>query len=260
MIQVLNRALGILDFLSRNPQTEYSLATIAEALSLDKGTCTRILKTLLEKGYVQQDAPRGKYRMGYKFYHLIGSPVENEELTKVAREDIDALGRQFNETALLAVVRNDRRVVLYSTVPDRNMMIRTKQEGNVYAFCAGRVVIANYTQSQLEKLLIRLGLPSEEEWPEIYRSGNPEQNLINALVQIKNNGYDILDDRHGITGFAAPIFKNGHVAGCVGIFLPNDRLGDRTRILSALLSCAQTVNQKLSNGQQSLTIGHAADL
>ena len=245
MIQVLNRALGILDFLSRNPQTEYSLATIAAALSLDKGTCTRILKTLLEKGYVQQDVPRGKYRMGYKFYHLIGSPVENEDLTRVAREDIDALGREFNETALLAVVRNDRRVVLYSTVPDRNMMIRTKQEGGVYAFCAGRVIIANYTQSQLEKLLIRQGLPSGEEWPEIYRSGNPEQNLINALVQIKNNGYDILDDRHGITGFAAPIFQNGHVAGCVGIYLPNDRLADTAPILSALLSCARTIDRKL---------------
>ncbi|MBO4571923.1 MAG: helix-turn-helix domain-containing protein [Bacteroidales bacterium] len=245
MIQVLDRALSILDYLGRNPQMEFALSTIASSLSLDKGTCTRIMKTLLEKGYVQQDYPRGKYRLGYKAYHLIGSPVENEELTKIARRDIDELGRRFNETALLAVVKNDRRVVLYSTVPDRNLVIRTKQEGGVYAFCAGRVIIANYTPSHLDKLLIRLGLPSEEEWPEIYRSGNPEQNLINALVQIKNNGYDILDDGNGITGFAAPIFRNGHVAGCVGLYLPNDRMIDRDRILSALLSCSRTIDRKL---------------
>ena len=98
----------------------------------------------------------------------------------------------------------------------------------------------------MEKLLIRLGLPSKEEWPEIYLSPRPEQALNNELVRIKQNGYDILDDQHGITGFAAPLFKNGHVIGSVGIYLPNDRLTDKGKVLDALLLCSKAINRKLS--------------
>lgn len=246
MIQVLDRALCILEHLGNNPKKDFSISSIASSFSLDKGTCTRIMKTLLSKGFVQQDSPRGPYRLGYKFYHLIGHPVENEELTKIARKDIDALGRQFNETVLLAVVNNDKRVILYNTVPDQNLVIRTNMERNVYSVCAGRVIIAHYTPSHLEKLLIRLGLPSKEEWPEIYLSPHPEQALNNELARIKQNGYDILDDQHGITGFAAPLFKNGHVIGCVGIYLPNDRLTDKGKVLNALLLCSKAINMKLS--------------
>jgi len=245
MIQVIERALKILEFLGMNPKKGFTLSEIASAFSLDKGTCTRIMKTLQAKGFVNQDSPRGVYRLGYKFYHIVGHPVENEELTKTARRDIDALGKTFNETALLAVVNNDKRVVLYNTYPDRELVVRTNLEREVYSVCAGRVIIAHYSPAHLDRTLVRLGLPSREEWPEIYQSGDPEKELLNKLVGIKQKGYDILDDGHGITGFAAPLFNKGHVAGCVGIYLPNERLNNPNTILKALLDCAKSINRKI---------------
>ena len=247
MIQVVERALNVIDLLAKNPKKEYSLSEIATAFSLDKGTCTRIMKTLQAKGYAQQESPRGAYKLGYKFYQVIGHPVENEELTKIARKDVDALGEIFNETALLAVVSNDKRVVLYATTPDRDLIVRTNLERGVYSVCAGRVIIAHYTPAHLDRLLNRLGLPTQEEWPEIYQHDNPWQELSNALTRIKQNGYDILDDRKGITGFAAPLFRNNHVVGCLGLYLPNERLKEPKKILKALLKSAASVNQKLAN-------------
>ncbi len=246
MIQVIERALNIIELLGANPQKEFSLSEIASAFSLDKGTCTRIMKTLLAKGFVNQDSPRSAYRLGYKFFHIIGHPVENEELTKTARRDIDALGKSINETALLAVVNNDKRVVLYDTAPDQDLIVRTNLEREVYGVCAGRVIIANYTPSHLEKLLTRLGMPTKEEWPEIYQSDQPEKELRNALTVIRQRGYDILDDRHGITGFSAPLFNDGHVVGCVGIYIPNERLRDPEAVLKALLECTDSINRKLA--------------
>ena len=246
MIQVLERALNIVDLLGKNPKKGYSLSEIASIISLDKGTCTRIMKTLLAKGFVHQESPRGEYRLGYKFFHIIGHPVENEELTKIARKEIDALGEKFNETALLAVVNNDKRVILYSTSPDRDLIVRTNLERDVYSVCAGRVIIAHYTPSHLEKLLTRLGQPTREEWPEIYQSEHPEQELMNVLTSIKQKGYDILDDKHGITGFAAPLFNKGHIVGSVGIYLPNERLKAPDLILKALLDSAKAINKKIA--------------
>ncbi len=245
MIQVLERAFNILETLGRKPDNKMPLSAISNACGLDKGTCTRILKTLQEGGYVQQNSPRGDYKIGYKVYHLIGRPVENEELTKTARKDIEDLGGLLNETALLAVVNNDKRVVLYSTTPDRNLVVRTNLERGVYSVCAGRVIIANYTSAHLDRFIIRTGLPSKEDWPQIYESSDPEKELINQLVRIKQRGYDVLDDGHGIIGFAAPLFRGGHVAGCVGVYLPVERMKSRKAIIDAVLDCAGRINQKI---------------
>ena len=245
MIQVLDRAMRIIELLGENPGKTYPLSEIATTLSLDKGTCTRIVKSLSARGFVQQEAPRSGYQLGYRLYHLTGHPVDNAELTKIARKDIDSLGAALNETALLAVARNDKRVVLYSTTPDRNLVVRANTERPIYSVCAGRVILAHYTPAHLEKCLIRLGLPSREEWPEIYLSDSPGQALANALARIKQNGYDILDDRHGIIGFAAPLFQGGHVVGSVGTYLPEGRMTDRQKILEALLYYTSEINHKL---------------
>ena len=250
MIQVLDRAMRIIELLGENPGKTYPLSEIAQTINLDKGTCARIVKSLSEKGFVQQEAPRSGYQLGYKLYHITGHPVENAELTKIARRDVEGLGAALNETALLAVSRNDRRVVLYSTVPDRSLVVRTNTERPIYSVCAGRVILANYTPAHLEKCLIRLGLPSREEWPEIYLSDSPEQALVNALTRIKQKGYDILDDRHGIVGFAAPLFQGGHVVGSLGTYLPAARITDPQKILDTLLYYTKEINLKLQRAVQ----------
>ena len=246
MIQVLERAMNILELLSLNPEKEVPLSEISSALSLDKGTCTNILKTLSSHGYVQQNAPRSGYKLGYKMYRITGRSVENEELTKIAREDVKRLGEMFNETSLLSVVRNDKRIVLYGTEPDRALVVRTADGRSVYSACTGRAIIANYSPSHLEKLVIRLGLPPADEWPEIYGSENPSGELMNLLTKIRTDGYASYLDKNGIVGFAAPIFKGGHVAGSVGIYLPESRMNDHELFRNAVLECAGRVNDKLS--------------
>lgn len=243
------RAMRILEMLGENPQRTFSLSDISLSLSLDKGTCANILKTLSSCGYVQQEAPRCGYKLGYRLYNLTGRPVENEELTKIARRDIDMLGESLNETALLSIVRNDRRVVLYSTVPNRDIFVRTSVDKSLFSACTGRVIIAHYTPSHLEKLLIRLGLPGRHEWPEIYASPHPEQALVTALTEIRRDGYALHHDANGIAGFAAPLFKEGHVAGAVGVYLPDSRLTNREAILSAVLDSARDINRKISLSQ-----------
>ena len=245
MIQVLDKAIRILEFLGENPRKPVPMSEIADTLSLDRGTCAHILKSLSARGFVQQEAPRSGYQLGYRLYHITGHHVENAELTSIARKDVDALGAELNETALLAVARNDMRVVLYRTEPDRNLVVRTDNARSIYGACAGRVIMANYTPGHLEKCLVRLGLPSRNEWPEIHLSEHPEQELVNALTQIKQRGYAIQRDPE-ITGFAAPLFMDGHVKGSIGTYLPNDRITDEKKIIGSLLHYADQINRKLT--------------
>ncbi len=246
MIQVLDRAMRIMEMLGGNQSRMYTPSEIAKSLAIDTGTCNRILKSLASRGFVQQQSARGGYQVGYKLFHIVGKQAENSELTKTARKDIEELGEILNETALLAVSYNDKRVVLFSTTPQHNIVVRTDIERSIYSVCAGRVILAHYTPSHLEKCIGRLGLPSKEEWPELYTSDNPDQKLVNELVRIKQNGYDVLNDKKGTIGFAAPIFHNGHLLGSVGVYLPIIRMTDQNMIIQRLLHCTSEINRKIA--------------
>ena len=244
-IKVIEKALNILELLASEESREFPLGEIADTLNMDHGTCSNIIKTLALRGYINQKGPRCGYKFGYMLYKLTNSAINNEELTKIARDEIDALGRKLNETAILSCIKNDKRVVLYNTVPDRELIVRTNVDKSIYSANTGRVIIANYTPAHLEKCLIRLGLPSKEEWPEIYRSDNPQGELVNRLASIRVAGYEIHHDSNGIVGTAAPIFKAGHVVGSVGVYMPNTRYINEKFILAAVLDSAAEINRKI---------------
>lgn len=245
MIRSIIKALDILELLSANENKEMGLASIADSLNMDRGTCVNIIKTLRERGYIDQSAPRSGYRMGYKLYHLTGRAIENDTLTKIARADIQELGDRLNEAAFLSVIRNDRRVVLFDTHPDRDIVVRTRLDKAIYPACTGRVILANYTPEHLEQFIARNGLPQQDEWAAVATAANPKGELINALTQIKQNGYATDHDPQGIVGFAAPVFRQGHIVGAVGLFLPAERLTDESAVLSSVLYCARKINSKI---------------
>lgn len=245
MIQSIVKAMNIIELLAANPQREISLSDIADTLKMDHGTCANIIKTLAARGYVQQSAPRRGYKFGYMFYKLTGTAIVNEDLTKIAREDVETLGRVTNESAILSIIKNDKRIVLFNTTPDRELIVRPNIDKSVYSANTGRVILANYTPDHLEKFIIRNGLPTEQEWPAIYESKNPDLEFRRYLHKIRRDGYVVDADSNGIVGFAAPLWRAGHVAGSVGVYLPASRLHNEQELLALVVSTAESINRKL---------------
>lgn len=250
VIKVIEKALNILELLSSDQSKEFLLSEIADTLNMDHGTCANIIKTLSTRGYVHQDAPRRGYKFGYMMFKLTNTAVNNEELTKMAREEIDKLGNLLNETAILSCIKNDKRIVLYYTNPDRELLVRHNIAKSVYAANTGRVILANYRPGHLEKCLIRLGLPTIDEWPEIYASNNPAGELRNRLVDIKSTGYEIYTDKNGVVGIAAPLFSGGHVVGSVGVYLPKIRYDEGDGMLEKVLDTARAINDKIEQTER----------
>ena len=246
MILVIGKALNIMELLARNTGKEFPLSEIADTLDMDHGTCANILKTLVSRGYVNQAGPRQGYKLGYMVYNLANSSVNNDDLTKIAREDVTNLGAKLNESAILSVIRNDKRVVLFHTEPDREMVIKTNIAKSIYSANTGRVILANYAPAHQEKFIIRNGLPTPEEWPEVFLSDDPAGELKNLLALIKINGYEIFIDNNDIEGFAAPLFNEDHVVGSVGVYLPVFRVRDKKAILKEVLDCAERINRKIA--------------
>lgn len=245
MIQSIIKAMNIIEYLAANSNREVALKEIADMLDMDYGTCANIIKTLASRGYIQQSAPRCGYKFGYMFYKLTGTAMVHEELTTVAREDVENLGNEINESAILSMIKNDKRIVLYYTTPDRELFVRPNIDKSVYTANTGRVILANYTPDNLEKFVARNGLPTGDEWPVIYQTESPDLELYRRLNRIRKNGYEIDYASNGIVGFAAPLWCKGHVAGSVGVYLPTSRMYDESFYLCKLLDTAKRINEKL---------------
>ena len=245
MIQSILKAMNIIEYLALNPNREVPLREIADALEMDLSTCANIIKTLASRGYIQQSAPRCGYKFGYMFYKLTGTAMMHEELTKIARDDVQKLGDSTNESAILSIIKNDKRIVLFHTTPNRELIVRPNIDKSVYSANTGRVILANYTSDHLEKFIIRNNLPTQKEWPSLYKAESPDLEFRRRLHKIHKMGYEIDYDSSGIVGFAAPLWRKGHVAGSVGIYLPASRMDNEEKFLRMILDTAESINKKL---------------
>lgn len=55
MIQVIHRALDILEYISQGPKKEFSLGEIAEYTGLNSSTYANIIKTLVKRNLFVQE-------------------------------------------------------------------------------------------------------------------------------------------------------------------------------------------------------------
>jgi IclR family KDG regulon transcriptional repressor len=101
-IQVLNRAFDVLEELARHREP-VGLSDIARASGLSKTTTSRILKTLVSRGYATR-ALGGGYTVGHRLFETASNRIDSLELQAEARPHILALQKELSLTSYLGVM------------------------------------------------------------------------------------------------------------------------------------------------------------
>ena len=221
MIQVINRALNILEILAQEPDKEFGLSEIATAVELNAGTCANILKTLVYRNYVEQSGTKKGYKLGYMIYQLTRDNSYNTELVNAAKVAMDNLRDNINETVILSVIKGDKRILLNESQCTHEIQVRTTNESSVYRATTGRMILAHYSPKELNDFIDKIGLPTEEE-----------------LSWNKNH----------VVGLATPILKKGKVIASLGIYLPDIRFGksEKNNIIKQLKKATDIINEKIN--------------
>ncbi|MEM6845297.1 MAG: IclR family transcriptional regulator [Bacteroidota bacterium] len=243
MIQVLHRALNILEFIAQHPNREYTLSEIADHHQLNHGTCANILKTLVTRRYIEQVGHKKGYRLGAMAYHLTRNKAYKRDLIAAADAPMQQLTQAINETSLLTIVVNDRRITLHSVECDRDIQARGNVDRTVYDSATGRLILAYQPEAEQVRFARTYGLPTEEVWSGI----TSETQLVQALTQLRESGLSIDHTSRQIVGLAVPIYQQGRVEAALGVFLPELRYTDthRDEIINALRQTAAQINQNL---------------
>lgn len=243
MIQVVNRALDILEYLSKNQDSRNSLKDISTELNLNAGTCANIIKTLIQRQYVAKDAKRD-YLLGSMAYALTRSGSYKKELVRAAKPELDKLTQTWNENSLLAIVEENTRVILASSDSSNNVQANTQDHKKAYHTAVGRVLISKLPPEELNKFIAKYGLPTQDEWSEVKKS---EKLLKQHLTKISEQGYAGILNNEEVIGFAVPVIHSGVAVAGVGIYMPAFRFkkSQQKKIIQSLISTAENIAKKL---------------
>jgi IclR family transcriptional regulator, acetate operon repressor len=212
VLQSVDRALLILEQLSKGPS---SVTELGDALGLHKSTAFRLLATLEQRGFVTQEADRGKYRLGRMLVHLAAAVRLDLDLIQLARPICERLSLTTQETVNIAVLEkhevvNIDQVIGSSGVVSINWVGRRNP---VVCTSTGKVLLAFLPEVERQRITKKLEPCTEHSIQDL--------NVLSQQLQdIRQTGYGYtLEELElGLNAVAAPIwsFKGEAIASlCV---------------------------------------------
>jgi IclR family transcriptional regulator, KDG regulon repressor len=99
------------------------------------------METLVTKNYLERVGGKEGYRLGATAYQLTGNLSYSQNLILAAKDLMEDLTQQLNETSLLAVTRNNKRFILHTVQSNQDLQVRTRTEVPMYQTASGRLCL-----------------------------------------------------------------------------------------------------------------------
>lgn len=246
-IDAVARALRVLEALGEKPGL--GATALSEQLGLTKSIVFRLLQTLEEDGYVQRDAERAIYSLGYKIA-LLGERVGREgALLQVARPVMDSLRDETGENVNLVVREGSVSVAIATRegLHSIRLFAEPGKRGPLHAGGASMLLLAYAEPS------IRDNVLAGELMRYSPHTITDAERLREVLLLIRANGYNVaindLDD--GAFSVAAPIQNTaGEIIAGISVAGASVRLDEvrRASYIEKVIEAAGKISAKLTMG------------
>ena len=161
-INSIIRALNILELYETLDVEYLGIAEISKELGLQKTTVFNIVKTLLHKGWLIQDSPNGKYKLGSRVLHVSNMVTKNLSIGELILGEMHRLRDLYNEDIVLTAMIN-KVPICVEKVQSSNILRMTSQVGHVSSMTrgsTGKVLLAWQPENFVKETLDRLLVPS----------------------------------------------------------------------------------------------------
>jgi DNA-binding IclR family transcriptional regulator len=244
MVQVIIKAFDILELIAKSNGQSVSLTEVAKKLGMSQPTAANIINTMVSRGYVEHIGKKKGYKLGPSSYRLTNEVAYEKELVEVSKKIMEDLTLKLNETSLLGVLRNQKRLTLHVANSTHDIQVQVKSERSVYETASGRLLLAYLKENEIVQFVQQNGLPDATLWP----GASTNEGLNAALSRIKEEAIaaTFLPEKH-VKGFAVPISKNNKVIAALSIFLPAYRCNEtkQLQVIQLLKEASSEIEQKL---------------
>ncbi|HEY9539161.1 MAG TPA: IclR family transcriptional regulator [Kiloniellaceae bacterium] len=248
-IQSLERAAALLEAVARRPEGS-GLAELSTAVGLHTSTAFHLIRTLVQLGFLTQDAESKRYRIGSRIFTLAAGALEENALLSLATPVLERLSADTGEAAHLAVRSKQEIVVIARTAASGLLQLagRTGATRPAHATAIGKMLLAAMAPDDLDRLLEGLPLPAYTA-----KTITSARALRRELAAVRRQGiaYDDCELDDDVRCIALPVRDfAGRCVGAIGISGPvwrmsrqamaekSQRLRTAAAELSALLGCA----------------------
>lgn len=214
--------LGVLEVLG-DARAPLSLGAIVEATRRPKGTVHRMLATLVNTGFVIQDAETARYALTVKLWRLGMAAVSDLDVVKTARPWLERLVAATDETVHLAVLDPAGSLIYISKVESpRSIRVQTLigQLNPAWCTATGRSMLA-FDAAMVERVL------AQPLTPRTPKTVTDPKKIRAALAEVAAKGYAVTKSENHLElgGIAAPIRNHaGEVVASCGVGIPAFRM------------------------------------
>ena len=226
-IQTVANALRVLE--EFRDEVEIGVAELSRRLGLHKNNVFRLLATLEEKGYIQQDGFTERYRLGLGALELGQSFSRSRPLLDRARPYLEGLCEVTRESAHLGMLHDFEVLHVAGETPDRLLgtVLRVGKRLPVHCTALGKVLIGCCPERQREAYDRAIAEGVLERRTE--RTIVDADKLIEHIRTVGVQGFAIDSDEceDGLGCLAAPVHdESGRVAAALSVSAPTSRVSE----------------------------------
>ncbi|MBW2064402.1 MAG: IclR family transcriptional regulator [Deltaproteobacteria bacterium] len=205
----LQKALDIIDMVAERGSA--GIRDLSAWAGFPPATTHRIVSTLTERRYLEQDPLTKKYSLSLRFLEL-GSKVQQKfNLLPIARPQMERLMRETRESVNLAVRDGDEMVYLEQVRSDYALLQLFTRPGarvHLYNTGVGKLFLSQMSQKELGEYLARTRLV-----PRTPNTITGRDALKDELEIIRSRGFSVDNEEfeQGVRCVASLVFDHRHL-------------------------------------------------
>ena len=225
IVQSIQRAVMLLEVLA-DKEAELGIVELSRKTGLNQSTVHRLLRTLFNLNFIDQNPNTHKYRLGLKLFELGSSIINNIDIVKNAIPYMKTLSKKYNEAVNLAKLDKDKIVYIHKIESSTTLKLDLKLGSRHPTYCTGlgKVLLAYLEEDELNFYLERVKLKKFTS-----NTITHQEKLKEELILIRQQGYAFDNEEYiqGVCCLAAPVRDYANkVCAALSIAIPSARLKD----------------------------------
>jgi IclR family KDG regulon transcriptional repressor len=228
-------------------EPELGVSELARRLGVGKSTVHRLLGTLKDEGFIEQNATTGRYALGLRLLDLGAQAAARLDLHESSAPYMDDLRNRTGETVHIAVLDGLEVVYVERRESPRTLRLfgQIGRRNGAHCTSTGKVLLAYLKPDELERRLEGHTLD-----PRTRYTITDHAALREELAKVRGRGYamNLNESEIGMASIAAPIRDaSGDVVAAISVAGPVARFeGSPGRaFVSATTEAARGISERL---------------
>ncbi len=246
MIKVVDKIFAVLEAIVMSAPRPSTPQALALRLNINRATCSRLLKILLDSGYIIRYSRKMGYLPGPKILTLSNMAAFEEHLLSKVRPVIDRCSKNLKNSVLISRIYDGQRYVLYhqNGNPDVRIVFTGLSCNDIFSTATGLMLAAHLDKNGQ----IALHRSQQQSGAEFFDFTADVSDALALLDKIRADKFFACEKNTSQWIYACPVYENGKFTAALGISIPRSEYTAAydKKIRRVMHEAAQEISSELS--------------